>query len=56
MTPQNSKTNTTEDLIEREGTESSVTVLRRMMIRIFNNHKEDIQKQLSELQGKTDKI
>jgi hypothetical protein len=36
--------------VEREGYESSVADVRRMMIRMFNELKEDIQKQLNESQ------
>jgi hypothetical protein len=37
--------------VNSEGYESSIAQVRRMMIRIFNKLKEDIQKQLNEPQG-----
>jgi O6-methylguanine-DNA--protein-cysteine methyltransferase len=54
-TPQVNK-NTVEDLVEREEDRSSVADVRRTIIRMFNELKEelkvDIQKQLNEFQKK----
>jgi hypothetical protein len=42
MTPQKTSNNTTEDLVESEGDESPVADVKRMMIRMFNELKENI--------------
>jgi hypothetical protein len=42
-TPQKANNKTIEDLVESEEGESSVTDVRRMMIRMFYELKEDIQ-------------
>jgi hypothetical protein len=49
--PQKINNLTTDNLVNSEGYESSIAQVRRMMIRIFNKLKEDIQKQLNEPQG-----
>jgi hypothetical protein len=55
MIPQNSNNNIIVDLVESKGDESSVADLRRMMTRMFNELKENMQKQLNEYQENTDK-
>jgi hypothetical protein len=51
-------TNTIGNLVESEGDESSVVNVRRMMIKMFNEFKEELkehmQKQLNESQENTD--
>jgi hypothetical protein len=42
-------------LVKIEGDKSSVADIRRMMIRMFYELKENIQKQLNEFQENTDK-
>jgi hypothetical protein len=54
MIPQKANDNTIEDMVESEGDEPSVAEVRRLMIRMFNELKEDIQKQLNESQENTD--
>jgi ABC-type Zn uptake system ZnuABC Zn-binding protein ZnuA len=44
-----------EDLVDREGDETSVSKFKRMMIRIFKEFEEDIQKQVSEFQKNVNK-
>jgi ABC-type Zn2+ transport system substrate-binding protein/surface adhesin len=41
--------------VKSEGGDSSVADIRRMMTRMFNEHKEDIQKQLNKFQENIDK-
>jgi molybdenum-dependent DNA-binding transcriptional regulator ModE len=55
MTLQKANNHTIEDLVDSEGDESSVAEVRRMMIRMFNELKEDIQKQFNESQENMDK-
>jgi hypothetical protein len=47
MTPQKTYNNTIKDRVESKGDESLVSDIRRM-ITMFNELKEDIQKQLNE--------
>jgi predicted ester cyclase len=51
-TPQKPNNHTIKDLVESEGDKSSVAAFRKMMIRMFNElkeeHKEEKQKQLNE--------
>jgi hypothetical protein len=51
MTPQKAKNHTLENLVESEGDDSLVAEVRRMMIKMFNNLKEEfreyIQNQLN---------
>jgi hypothetical protein len=53
MTLQKTKNNIIEDLVEGEGEESTVGDIRRMIIRVFNELIEDIEKQLNESQENT---
>jgi hypothetical protein len=46
MIPQKSNKNIIEDLVGNKGDESPVADVRRMMIQMFNELKEDKQKQL----------
>jgi hypothetical protein len=55
MTPQKTSNNIIEDLAGSEGVESPIAGLRGMMIRMFNELKEDIKEKLNEYQGDTDK-
>jgi hypothetical protein len=56
---QKANINITEDWMKSEEAESTVTVLRKMMIRMFNELeeelKENMQKQLNEYQENTEK-
>jgi hypothetical protein len=55
VTPQKVHQNhTIEDLVESERDESSVAEVRRIMIRMLTELKEDIQKQLNESQENMD--
>jgi hypothetical protein len=54
MTPQKVNNHTMEDLLDSEGDKFSVTKVRRMMIRKFNELKEDLQKQPKESQELTE--
>jgi peptidyl-tRNA hydrolase len=54
MTPQKANSYTIEDFVVSERTESSVADIRKMMIRMFKELKEIIQKQLNEFQEKMD--
>jgi hypothetical protein len=49
MTPQKTNSNLTEDLVESEGDESTVANVRIMVIRMFNEFKEELNR------GKVDK-
>jgi hypothetical protein len=51
MTPQKVNNHTIEGLTESEQDESSDAEVRRMMIRMLNELKEDVQKQLNEPKG-----
>jgi hypothetical protein len=55
MTPQNIYNYTIEDLVDSEGDKTSVSELRRMMIRVFKELKENIQKQINKSQENMDK-
>jgi TnpA family transposase len=44
MTPQKTNNNIIEDLVDSEGDESLVADFKRMLISLFNERKEDIQK------------
>jgi guanylate kinase len=59
MTPKNVNSHIIEDLVDKEGDESSVAEARRMMIIMFTELKEelkeDIQKQHNESQENVDK-
>jgi hypothetical protein len=44
MTPQKAHNHTIEDLVGSEGDKSPLAEVRRMMIRMLNKLKEDIQK------------
>jgi molybdenum-dependent DNA-binding transcriptional regulator ModE len=55
MTPQKTNNNIIEDLVESKGDESPVTDIRRMIIRMFNELKEGIQKQFNDSQENKDK-
>jgi hypothetical protein len=44
MTPQKTENNVTEHLVEREADEFPVADLRRMMIRLFNELKEELER------------
>jgi hypothetical protein len=50
MTPQKVNNRTIEDLVDSEGDEYPVGEVRRMMIGMFNELKEDMQKHLKESQ------
>jgi hypothetical protein len=55
MTPQKINSKSIEDVVESEGNESSVADINRMMSRMFDELKENIQKQLKDYQENTDK-
>jgi uncharacterized protein YpuA (DUF1002 family) len=52
--PQKANNSTIEDLVESKEEVSSIADVRSRMIRMFNELKEDIQKQLNESQENTD--
>jgi molybdenum-dependent DNA-binding transcriptional regulator ModE len=54
MIPQKTNKNTIHDLVESEWDESPVADMKRMLIRMFNELKEDIQKQFNEHQENMD--
>jgi hypothetical protein len=54
MTPQKTNNNMIEDMVETEVEESPIADIRRMLINMFNELKEDIQKQLNEFQENID--
>jgi hypothetical protein len=55
MSPQSIYNYTIEDLVDSEGDKTSVSELRRMMIRVFKELKENIQKQINKSQENMDK-
>jgi hypothetical protein len=46
ITPQKMNNKVIEDLVENEGDEFPVAVLRRMMVRIFNELRKDLKKNM----------